>query len=72
MNRAYSQRKSRFALITRVASREYDPNPKAISSSLSRTGAACLPELSINPYGPFRHLSIFNQRPPLTQQLLPN
>lgn len=30
------------------------------------------PRLSIDPDGPFRHLSIFNQPPPLTQQLPPN
>lgn len=46
--------------------------PPPATSPLSWTGAVCLPELSIDPDGPFRHLSIFNQPPPLTQQLLPN
>lgn len=42
------------------------------SVHLSWAAAVCLPELSIDPDGPFRHLSIFNQPPPLTQQLPPN
>lgn len=38
----------------------------------SRARPDCLSELSTDPDGLFRHLSIFNQPPTLTRQLLPN
>lgn len=57
-----------------VENKTWAPKPSLHHSPLpSVLNQCCLSPWAVNRAdGPFRHLSIFNQPPPLTQQLLPN